>query len=211
MWWLFFVVPFACMACICAWRCALPAWRPTNTKMHPTLENGTAIFWRSCANLFWFFFLCCIQLSTTSQKFRPLSYSLLHFFRITSAVRRRCFVASALLRPCFCVASALPPRCFGVASAACAATSVQLRCNLGSSYVQQRVRLNQNVTDSCPDAHLCDLRVACSLHERELLKALNTFRCFNHERHNNTCFEAFLDLINLAVQFSFNIANFHSR
>ena len=178
MWWLSFVVPFACMACICAWRCALPASRPTNTKLHPTLENGTATFWRSCANLFWFFFLCCIQLSTTSRKFRPLSYSLLHLFRITSAVLRRCFVASALLRRCFCVASALPPRCFGVASAfvwrffsfgvaltACAATSVQLRCNFDSTLVQQRVRLNKNLTDSCPDAHLCDLQVACSLQE----------------------------------------------
>ena len=203
VWWLFFVVPFACMAYICAWRCALPAWRPTNTKLHPT-ENGTAIFWRSCAKLFWFFFPCCIQLSTTSRKFRPLSYSLVHLFLITSAVLRRCFVASALLQRCFCVASALPPRCFGVASAfvrrsfgfgvasaACAATSVQRRCNFGSTLVQQRVRLNQNLTDSCSDAHLCDLRVACSLQERELLKALNTFRCFNHERHNNTCFEVF--------------------
>ena len=178
MWWLFFVVPFACMACICAWRCALPAWRPTNTKLHATLENGTAIFWSSCANLFWFFFLCCIPRSTTSRKFRPLSYSLLHWVRITSAVLRRCFVASALLRRCFCVASALPPRGFGVfsafvrrsfglgvASAACAATSVQLWCNFGSTSVQQRVRRNQNLTDSCSNAHLYDLRVACSLQE----------------------------------------------
>ena len=177
---------------------------PHEYKVHPTLETGTAIFWRSCANLFWFFFLCCIPLSTTSRKFTPLSYPLLHLFRITSAVLRRCFVAAALLRRCFCVASALPPRCFGVAlafvrrslgcgvaSAACAATSVQLRCNFGSTLAQRCVGLNQNLTAGCSDAHLCDLRVACSLHDRELLKALNTFRFFKHERHNNTCFDVY--------------------
>ena len=204
VWWLLFVVPFACMACMCAWRCALPAWRPTNTKLHPTLENGTAIFWRSCANWFWLFFLCCIQLSTTSRKFTLLSYPLLHLFCITSAVLQRCFVASALLRRCFCVASALPPRCvsvasahflnslgFGVALAACAATSVQLRCNFRSTLAQQCILLNQNLTASCSDAHLCDLRVACSLQDEELLRTLNTFRCFNHERHNNTCLEVY--------------------
>ena len=134
----------------------------------------------------------------------PLHYPLLHLFRITSVVLRRCFVASALLRRCFCVASALPPRCFGVASAivrrslgfgvasaACAATSVQLRSNFGSTLAQQCVRLNQSLTASCSDAHLCDLWVACNLQDREPLRALNTFRCFNHERHNNTCFEVY--------------------
>ena len=177
-------------------------WCPTNTKLHPTLEKGTAIFWRICANLFWFFFLCCIPLSTKSRRFTPRSYPLLHLFRITSAVLRRCFVASALLWRCFCVASALPPRCFGVASAfvrrflgfavasaACAATSVQLQCNFGSTLAKQCVGFDQNLTAGCSDAHLCDLRVTCSLHDRELLKALNTFRFFNHERHNNTCFQ----------------------
>ena len=164
-----------------------------------------------------FLFLCCIPLSTKSLKFTPLSYPLPHLFGITSAVLRRCFVASAMLRRCFCVASALPSRFFdvalaffrrslgcGVASAACAATSVQLRCNFGSILAQQCVGLDQDLTAGCSDAHLCDLGVACSLHDQELLKALNTFRFFKHERHNNTCFEVYL-----AVQFSFNIANFN--
>ena len=153
VWWLLFVVPFACIACMCAWRCALFAWRPTNTMLHPTLEKETAIFWRNCANLFWFFFLCCIQLSTTSRKFTPLCYSLLHLFRITSAVLRRCFVASALLRRCFCVDSALLPRCFGVASALlrrCFGVpsasallrrrALQLRCNFGATSAQPRLQ-----------------------------------------------------------------------
>ena len=147
VWWLLLVVPFAYMACMCAWRCALPALRPTNTKLHLRLENGTAIFWRSCANWFWFSFPCCIQLSTTSRKFTPLSYPLFNLFCITSALLRRCFVASALLRRCFCVASALPPscfsgvpsaflglrRCFGAVCCNFGATSVQLRLNLGST------------------------------------------------------------------------------
>ena len=149
MWWLLFVVPFACMACMCAWRCALRAWSPTNTKLQPTLQNGTANFWRSCGNLFWFSFLRCIQLTTTSRKIRPLSYSLLHLFRITSAVLRRCFVASALLRRCLCVASALLLRCFGVASALLRRSfgvpsasallrrrALQLRCNCGATSAQ---------------------------------------------------------------------------
>ena len=134
---------------------------------------------------------------------RNSDVSLTHYF-ICFVLLPRCFGVASLLRRCFGVASALLRRCphvasallrrssgFGVESAACAATSVQLRCNFGSTLVQQRGRLNQNLTDSCSDAHLCDLRVACILQERELLTALNTFWCFNHERHNNTCFEVF--------------------
>ena len=115
-----------------------------------------------------------------------------------ASLLRRCFgVASALLRRCLHVASALLRRLFGVlsASALLRRRALQLWCNFGATSAQpwfrERVQLNQNLTDSCSDAHLCDLRVACSLQERELLKALNTFRCFNHERHNNTCFEVF--------------------
>ena len=138
-----------CMACMCAWRCALPAWRPTNTKLHPILENGTAIFWRSCANLFWFFFLCCIQLSTTSRKFTPRSYSLLHLFRITSAVLWRCFIASALpgaasalLRRCFGVASAFVWRSFGFGG---------VRCNFGATSVPPRVNLGATMRSAQPN------------------------------------------------------------
>ena len=118
--------------------------------------------------------------------------SLTHHF-ICFVLLPRCFRFASLLGRCFSVASAFVRRSFGVgvASAACAAPSVQLRCNFCSTLVQQRVELNQNLTNSCCDAHLCDLRVSCSLKEQQLLKALNTFRCFNHERHNNTCFEAF--------------------
>ena len=155
MWFHLFVVPFACGGfCL---SCLLRAWRACVHVVHvcmalrslcmasheykvaPTLENGTAIFWRSCANLFWFFFLCCIQLSTTSRKCTPLSYSLLHLFRITSAVVRRCFVASALLRRSFGVAWALlrrsfgVRRCFGGVRCIFGATSVQLWLNLGST------------------------------------------------------------------------------
>ena len=110
---------------------------------------GAFCVWWSCANLFWFFFLYCIQLSTTSRKFTPLSYSLLHLFRITSAVLRRCFVASALLRRCFCVALVLLPHCFGVASALLRHSfgvpsasallrgrALQLRCNFGATSAQ---------------------------------------------------------------------------
>ena len=103
--------------------------------------------------------------------------SLTHDFicLVTSAVLRRCFVASALLRRCFCVASALPSRCLGVASAfvrrslgcgvasaACAATLVQLRCNFDSIVAQQCVGFNLNLTAGCFDAHLCDLGVVCT-------------------------------------------------
>ena len=155
MWLLFFVVPFACMACICAWCCALRAWRPTNTKLHPTLENGTAIFWRSCANLFWFFFLCCIQLSTTSRKFRHLSYSLLHLFCITSAVLRRCFVASALLLRCFGVATTLLRRCFGVRSALLRLRRCfgGVRCNFGATSVQLLLNLGSTKSSAQPKPH----------------------------------------------------------
>ena len=215
MWWLPFVVPFACGG-FCLW-CLLRAWRACVHGVALSLHGGPRI--QSCTQhwktelqfsggvvqiCFCFFSLCCIQLSTTSRKFTPLSYPLLHLFRITSAVLRRCFVASALLQPCFYIASVLPPRCFGVASAslrrsfgfgvapaACAATSLQLRCNFGSTLAQQCVRPNQNLTASCSDAHLCNLGVACSLQDGDLLKALNTFRFFNHERHNNTCFEVY--------------------
>ena len=121
--------------------------------------------------------------------------SLTHYF-ICFVLLPRCFGVASLLRRCFSVPSVLLRCCgvrlaFGIASAACAATSAQLRCNFGSTLAQQCIRLNQNLTASCSDAHLSDLPVACSLQERELLKALNTFRCFNHERHNNTCFEVF--------------------
>ena len=131
--------------------------------------------------------------------------SLTHYFSFlvllprclgVASLLRRCFgVASSLLRRCLRVASALLRRSFGVslgcdvASALCAATSVQLGCNFGAILAQQCVGFDQNLTAGCSDAHLCDLGVACSLHDRELLRALNTFRFFKHERHNNTCFE----------------------
>ena len=201
VWWLLFVVPLACMACMCARGCALPAWRPTNTKLHPTLENGTAIFWRSCANLFWFFFFyVAFNLappagnSHLSRTHYFICFVLLPRCFGVASLPRRCFgIASALLRRCLRVASALLRRSFGVpwASALLRRRALQLRCNFSSTLAQRCVRLNQNLTARCSDAHLCDLWVACSLQDRELLKALNTFRFFNHERHSNTCFEVY--------------------
>ena len=158
MWWLLFVVPFACGG-FCLW-CLLRAWRACVHGVALSLHGGARI--QSCTQhwktelqfsggvvqiCFGFFSLCCIQLSTTSRKFTPLSYPLLHLFRITSAVLRRSFgIASALLLRCFGVASALLRRCFGVRSAFlwlrrcfggvrcnCGATSVQLWVNLGST------------------------------------------------------------------------------
>ena len=119
-WWLLFVVPLACMACMCAWRCALPAWCPTNAKFHPTMDIGTAIFSRSCANLFWFFLLCCIQLKTISRKIHTslllITSFVSYYFRGASALLRCFGVASALLLRCFGVASSLLRHCFGIVS-----------------------------------------------------------------------------------------------
>ena len=152
VWWLLLVVPSACMACMCAWCCPLFAWRPTNTKLNPTLEKGTAIFWRSCANLFCFFSYVAFNLAPPA---RNSHVSLTHYFIYlvlllrcfgVASLLRRCFgVASALLWRCFRVASALLRRCYGVRSAfvrlrrcfgvvrcKSGATSVQLWLNLGS-------------------------------------------------------------------------------
>ena len=132
--------------------------------------------------------------------------SLIHYF-ICVVLLPRCFGVASLLRRCFGVAPALLRRRlrvfgvasafvrrslgFGVGSAACAATSVHFRCNFGSTLAQQCDGFDQNLTAGCSDPLLCGLWVACSLHDWELLKALKTFRFFNHERHNITCFEVY--------------------
>ena len=149
VWWLFVVVPFACMACMCAWRCTLPAWCPTNTKLHPTLENGTAILGRSCANLFWLFSYVAFHLAPPAgNSHLPLTHYFICFVLLprclgVASLLRRCFsVASALLRRCLCVASALLRRSFGVRSASALlwrralqlwCHSVQIRLNLAST------------------------------------------------------------------------------
>ena len=177
VWWLLFVVPFACGG-FCLW-CLLRAWRACVHGVALSLHGAPRI--QSCTQhwkpelqfsggvvqiCFGFFFLCCIQLSTTSRKFTPLSYPLLHLCRITSAVLGRCFVASALLRRCFCVASALLLRCFGVASALLRrcfddrSAFLRLRrcfggvrCNFGASSVQLRLNLGSTMRSAQPKPH----------------------------------------------------------
>ena len=122
------------------------AWRPTNTKLHPTLENGTAIFWRSCANLF------CVLFSYVAFHLAPqagnshlspthylICFVLLPRCFSVASLLRRCFnVASALLQRCLRVASAFLRRLFGVpwASALLQRRALQLWCNFGATPAQ---------------------------------------------------------------------------
>ena len=218
MWWLLFVAPFVCGG-FCLW-CLLRTWRAyvhgVSLPLHgaPLIQSCTQQSKRELPFsgavvqiCFDFFPYVAFNLAPPA---RNSNLSLTHYiicfvlllrcfgvasvlwrcFCNASALLRRCFrVASALLRCCFGVRSAFLwlQRCFGGVGCNFGATSVQLRLNLGSTLLW----LNQNLTASCSDARLCGLRVACGLQERELLKALNTFRCLNHERHNNTCFEVF--------------------
>ena len=151
------MVPFACGG-FCLW-CLLRAWRACVHGVALSLHGVPRI--QSCTQhsetelqlsggvvqiCFGFFFLCCIQLSTTSRKFTPLS--LTHYF-ICFVLLPRCFgvallprhcfgVACALLRRCLRVASALPRHSLGVpwASALLRRRALQLRCNFGATSAQ---------------------------------------------------------------------------
>ena len=104
------------------------------------------IFWRSCANLFCFFFsYFAFHLAPQAgNSDLSLTHYLICFvllsrcFGVASLLRRSFGVASALLQRCLRVASALLRRLFGVpwASALLRRRALQLRCNFGATSAQ---------------------------------------------------------------------------
>ena len=170
MWWLLFVVPFACggFSLWCLLRALRACVHGVALSLHgaPRIQSCTQ-HWktelqfsgRDVQICFGFFFLCCIQLSTTSRKFTPLSYPLLHlfwyYFRGALALLSCFGVASALLLRCFGVASALLRRCFGVLSAFLGLLRCfgGVRCNFGATSVQLGLNLGSTMRSAQPKPH----------------------------------------------------------
>ena len=153
MWWLLFVVSFAC-GDFCLW-CPLRAWRACVHGVALSLHGAPRI--QSCTQhwksellfsggvvqiCFDFFSYPAFNLAPPAGNSHLF---LTHYFI--------CFVllprSLALLRRCFCVLSALLPRCFGVASvllrrsfgvpstsALLRRHALQLQCNFGATSAQ---------------------------------------------------------------------------
>ena len=166
MWWLLFVVPFACGG-FCLW-CVLRAWRACVHGVALSLHGAPRI--QSCTQhwkmelpfsggvvqiCFGFFSYVAFNLAPPAGN----SHLSLTHYVICFVLLPRCFGVASLLRRCFGVASALLRRCFRVASAFVRRSfSVRrcfggVRCNFGTTSVRLLLNLGSTMRSAQPKPH----------------------------------------------------------
>ena len=169
MWWLLFVVPFACGG-FCLW-CLLRAWRACVHGVALSLHGAPRI--QSCTQ-HWktelqfsggvvqicFCFVSSVAFNLAppaGNSHLPLTHCFICFvlvprcFGVASLLRRCLSVASALLQRCLRVALALLRRTFGVPLASALFSGV--RCNFGATSVQLRFNLGSTMRLAQPKPH----------------------------------------------------------